>query len=87
MSDRPEDPAIQRLEGFERLGRQRVAVRIERDAANRQRLPGYGQAVQFGGGAADFDRSRDDLVADVVAVQDADAKRWVLVHDVGFSQP
>ena len=74
MTDRPEDPAVERLQRLHRFGRQRVAVRLERSRADGQRLPVDGDAVQFGGGAADLDGGGHDLAADVVAVEDADAQ-------------
>ncbi len=38
-------------------------------------MPVDRHAVQFGGGAADFDGGGHNLAADVVAVEDADAQR------------
>jgi hypothetical protein len=43
-------------------------------------MPVDGHAVQLRGGAAHLDRRGHDLVADVVAVQDADAQGMGRVH-------
>ena len=75
MANRPEDPAVKCLERRHRLGRQRVAVGLERSRANGYWMPVDRHAMQIGSGAADFDGGGHNLAADVVSVEDTDAQR------------